>query len=146
MQHATAKVGFKLKFPEALPDTIGAIRRVVAEVFPLLDPTGVNDERLDHVAPTEVFGWRYNRIRQERLEGIRDKIAHMLSESGGDLSLSPDTHSHRTEVARWISLLRLMARVMIRNEKARLPQIPGIFPSQPQAGHISDLRERFRNI
>jgi hypothetical protein len=144
VQPSAAKVSFNLKFREALPDTREAIRRVVAEVFPLVDPTGVNDERLDHVAPSEVFGWRYNRIRQERMEDIRDKIAHMLSEPGGDLSLSPDTRSHQTEVVRWLSLLRMMARVMIQNEKARLPQVSGVFPSQPEAGHISDLRKRFR--
>jgi hypothetical protein len=106
----------------------------------------VKDERWDHVVPDEVLGWRFNRIRQERLEEIRNKIAHMLSEPGGDLSLSPDTHSHRTEVTRWISLLRLMVRVMIRNEKARLPQPTGVFPSHPQTGHISELREQFHKI
>ncbi|MFY9527948.1 MAG: methylamine utilization protein MauJ, partial [Candidatus Acidiferrales bacterium] len=143
-QSGAAKAGFKLKFPEALPCTKEEMRKVVAEVFPLLDPAQVKDERWDHVVPDEGLGWRFNRIRQERLEEIRNKIAHMLSEPGGDLSLSPDTHSHRAEVTRWISLLRLMARVMIRNEKARLPQPPGVFDSPPQAGHISQLREEFR--
>lgn len=145
-QTCAVKASFKLKFSEALPGTKEEMRKVVAEVFPLLDPTGVKDERWDHVVPDEVLGWRFNRIRQERLEEIRNKIAHMLSEPGGDLSLSPDTHSHRTEVTRWISLLRLMARIMIRNEKSRLPQPTGVFTSPPQAGHISELRERFRKI
>jgi hypothetical protein len=83
------------------------MRKVIAEMFPLLDQAGVKDERWDHVAPDEVLGWRFNRIRQEKLEDIRNKIAHMLTDRGGDMSLSPDAHSHRVEQYRWIALLRL---------------------------------------
>lgn len=146
LSDTTARARFRLRFPELLPDTKEELRKFVSEVFPLLDPAGVNDERWDHVAPAEVLGWRFNRIRQERLEEIRNKVAHMLSAPGGDLSLSPDTQSHRVELARWISLLRLMARVMIRNEKARFPQPPGVFASPPQDGHISEWRENFRKV
>ena len=143
-QPATGKKVLALKISESLPHTKEEMRKLVADTFPLLDPSGLKDERWHHLAPDEVLGWRFNRIRQERLEEIRNKIAHMLTDKGGDLSLSPDTHSHRTEVTRWISLLRLIARIMIRNEKARLPKPPGVFASPPQAGHISQWREQFR--
>jgi hypothetical protein len=145
-QPAGAKGSFKLKIHESLPHTKEEVRKLVAETFPLLDPAGVKDERWDHLAPDEVLGWRFNRIRQERLEAVRNKIAHMLTEAGGDMSLSPDTHSHRAEVTHWITLLRMMARIMIRNEQARLPQPAGVFASPPQAGHISELREQFRKV
>ncbi len=143
-QAAGAKGNYKPKVHESLPYTKEEMRKLVAETFPLLDPAGVKDERWDHIAPDEVLGWRFNRIRQDRLEAVRDKIAHMLTQAGGDMSLSPDTHSHRAEVTRWITLLRLMVRIMIRNERARLPQPAGVFVSPPQAGHISELREQFR--
>jgi hypothetical protein len=141
---ATGKKALALQIKESLPPTKEEMRKLVADTFPLLDPAGVKDERWDHLAPDEVLGRRFNRVRQDRLEEIRNKIAHMLTDKGGDLSLSPDTHSHRAEVTRWISLLRLMARIMIRNEKARLPRPPGVFVSPPEAGDISQWREQFR--
>lgn len=141
---SAAKAKFILAVPEAVPGTKEDARKLVAGVFPLLDEKGVKDERWDHVVPDEVLGWKFNRIRQEKLEAVRDKIAHMLSEPGGDLSLSPDTYAQRAEATRWITLLRLIARIMIRNEKARHPKPPPIFASQPQSGHISQLREQFR--
>jgi hypothetical protein len=143
-QSAAAKAGFALKNQEVLPSTKEEMRKGLVGILPLLDPAGTVDERWDHAVPNEVLGWRFNRIRQEKLEPIRNKIAHMLSEPGGDLSLSPDNHSHRAEVTTWITLLRLMARVMIRNERARLPQPSPVFASQPLSGHISAVREQFR--
>jgi hypothetical protein len=128
-QSATEKAAFKLRFPEYLPGTKEELRKVIAEAFPSLDQSGTADERWDHVAPDEVLGWKFNRIRQEKLEEVRNKIAHMLTDRGGDLSLSPDAHIHRVEINRWITLLRFMARVMIRNEKARLPQDRSLIPS-----------------
>lgn len=118
------------------------MRKLVTHVFPTSDPAGVNDERWDHVAPAEVLGWKFNRIREQKLEGVRNKIAHMLSDAGGDLTLSPDSQSHRAEVTTWITL-RLMARVMIRNERARLPQPAPMFNSPITTGHISQLRAEF---
>lgn len=143
-QSAAARAAFTLKIPEVLPGTKEEMRKALAGILPLLDLAGAKDERWDHAVPNEVLGWRFNRIRQERLEPLRNKIAHMLSERGGDLSLSPENHGHRAEVTTWVTLLRLMARVMIRNERARLPQPSPIFASQPLSGHISQLREQFR--
>ena len=142
-QTAAEKANFKLAVSEAVPNTQQDARQLIATAFPLLDAGGLKDERWDHVAPAEVLGWKFNRIRQEKLEVVRNKIAHMLSEPGGDLSLSPDTHSHRAEISRWITLLRVMARVMIRNEKSRHPKPPPIFSSQPQSGPISEWRDKF---
>ena len=85
----------------------------------------------------------FNRIREQRLEAVRNKIAHMLTDTGGDLSLSPDSQNHRKEVTTWITLVRLMARVMIRNERARLPQPAPMFQSPITTGHISQLRAEF---
>lgn len=144
-QSSNAKMEFKLQTPEILPSTKEEMRKALAGLLPLLGSAGTQDERWDHAVPSEVLGWRFNRIRQEKLEPVRNKIAHMLSEPSGDLSLSPDTHSHRAEVTTWVTLLRLIARVMVRNERARLPQPPPIFASQPVSGrHISEAREQFR--
>jgi len=142
-QPAGAKTGMTLKVPEVLPGTKEEMRKLVTQVFPTLDPKGLDDERWDHVAPAEVLGWKFNRIREQKLEGVRNKIAHMLTDAGGDLTLSPDSQNHRIEVTRWITLLRLMARIMIRNERARLPQPAPMFKSPITTGHISQLRAEF---
>jgi hypothetical protein len=137
------KASIRLLSAEALPNTKEDMRKLVAELFPTLDPKGADDERWDHVAPDEVLGWKFNRIRQDKLEQVRNQIAHMLTDAGGDLSLSPDSQSHRAEVTRWITLLRLMARVMIRNERARHPQPTPMFQLPAQSGHISAMKNEF---
>ncbi|MCU1240610.1 MAG: hypothetical protein JWO71_1336 [Candidatus Acidoferrum typicum] len=142
-QPVGAKTGVTVKVPEVLPSTKEEMRKLVAQVFPTLDAKGTNDERWDHVAPDEVLGWKFNRIRQDKLEPVRNKVAHMLTDVGGDLTLSPDSQSHRVELAKWISLLRLMARMMIRNERVRHPQPAPLFNAPITTGHISQLRAEF---
>src|SRR5262249_36543969 len=90
-QPAGAKTGLALQRAEVLPTTKEDMRKLVAELFPTLDSNGGQDERWDHVAPEEVLGWKFNRIRQDKLEQVRNKIAHMLTDAGGDLTLSPDS-------------------------------------------------------
>jgi hypothetical protein len=40
-------------------------------------------------------------VRQKRLEPLRNRIAHMISEASGDLSLSPDSRENARQVNTW---------------------------------------------
>lgn len=115
------KVSLPMRFPERLERTKIEQRKRLEEIFPIIRAIGAPDDRWDDIVPDEVLEWKFNRIREKKLEPLRNKIAHMISEPSGDLSLSPDSRETTTEVSKWISLLRFIARVMITNEKSRNP-------------------------
>ena len=131
------------KIPELVPDSREELRRSISSIFPTVGTKGLTDERWDGSFPGEVLGWKFGRIRQDHLEPMRNKIAHMLAEPSGDLSLSPDTRAHMVEVTKWITLLRLMARVMIQNEKARIPGPADLGSVLTGAKTIAEMRQRF---
>ena len=60
------------------------------------------DERWDEIVPDEVLEWKFNRVREQKLEPLRNRIAHIISEPSGDLSLSPDSRENAREVTSWI--------------------------------------------
>jgi hypothetical protein len=131
------------KFAEQIPSTREETRALITTIFPSLGTKGLADIRWDSVVPDPVLGWKFSRIRQTVLEPMRNKIAHMLAEPSGDLGLSPDNREHITEVSKWISVLRLIARVMIYNEKERIPAPAGLASQLKDAKTISELRHRF---
>ena len=131
------------KIPELVPDSREELRRSISSIFPTVGTKGLADARWDGSIPVEVLGWKFGRIRQDHLEPMRNKIAHMLAEPSGDLSLSPDTRAHTVEVTKWITLLRFMARVMIQNEKARIPGPSGLGSVLSDAKTIEEMRQRF---
>jgi hypothetical protein len=61
-----------------------------------------------------VRGWRFGRIK-ERVEPIRDSIAHALIESS-ELPISPDELHHKHEVHKWLPVLKCVVRRMLRND------------------------------
>jgi hypothetical protein len=138
---ATVKKALPQKFPERLEE--GAIdqRKRFAEIFPIIRAIGTADQNWDHIVPDEVRGWKFNRVREQKLEAIRHKIAHMLTEASGDLSLSPDFRENTREITKWLSLLRFIARVMIINESERLPKPPPAFAVPRDATTIDQLRD-----
>jgi methylamine utilization protein MauJ len=140
---AKSKAALPMKFPERVEKTKLTQRKRLEEAFPFIKTSGTSDSAWDDLVPDEVSDWKFNRVRQHKLEPLRNKIAHMISEPSGDLSLSPDSRDTVREVTRWISLLRFIARVMTLNESARIPR-PQIFrmPSDPK--HISEMRDAFR--
>jgi hypothetical protein len=139
-EKSVLKGPFPLTFPEKLEPNKVEQRKRLAEVFPSIQAFGAADAAWDDLIPNEVLGWKFNRIRQNKLEPLRNKIAHMISEATGDLSLSPDSRDNAREVTRWISLLRFIARVMVFNEKNRIPPPPASFVMPSNAKHIDDLR------
>jgi hypothetical protein len=136
------KAALPMRFSERLELTKQAQRQRLEEAFPFIKQAGTSDDAWDDLIPDEVLGRKFNRVRQDKLEPLRNKIAHMISESSGDLSLSPDSRENAREVTKWISLLRFIARVMTMNESARIPAPAGVrMPSNPT--HIDELRKAF---
>jgi hypothetical protein len=138
----TAKLKKELpkQFPERLEDSKLEQRKRFAEIFPVVRASGIADENWDHIVPDEVMGWKFNRVREQKLEAIRNKIAHMLSEPSGDLSMSPDSRENTREVTKWLSLLRFIARVMTVNENQRIPKPAPSFVVPKDAKTIDELR------
>lgn len=141
-QEETTKLKAELpkKFPERLEETAVEQRKRFAEIFPVLQGCTIADENYDHIVPEEVRGWKFNRVRERHLEPIRNRIAHMLSEPSGDLSLSPDSRENSREVMKWLSLLRLIARVMALNESERTPKPAPGFVMPEGARTIEEAR------
>jgi SEC-C motif len=140
---AQLKGPLPLKYPERLEKVNTEQRRRLEEAFPFIKLCGSADAAWDDLVPAEVRNWKFNRVREQKLEPLRNKIAHMISEPSGDLSLSPDSRENASEVNKWISLLRFIARVMVMNEIARTPQPPPVFTLPRDAKHINELRSAF---
>ena len=137
------KAPLPLKFAEKLETTALGQRQRLQEVFPFIKACGITDAAWDDLVPEEVRGWKFNRVRQDKLEPLRNKIAHMISEPSGDLSLSPDSRDNAREVTKWISTLRFIARVMTLNESARLTPSKPLFQVPRAPKHINDMRAAF---
>ena len=134
------KAPLRLELPERLEDNKIDQRKRLVEVFPSIRAFGAGDAAWDDLVPAEVMGWKFNRVREKKLEPLRNRIAHMISEASGDLSLSPDSRENSREVTKWISLLRFIARVVVINEKRRIPPPQASFAIPPNAKHIDELR------
>lgn len=125
---------------ERLEESAIEQRQRFAEIFPVIRASGTADQNWDHIVPDEVRGWKFNRVREQKLEPLRNKIAHMLLEASGDLSLSPDFRENTREITKWLSLLRFMARVMTMNESQRIPKPPATFAVPKDAKTMDQFR------
>jgi hypothetical protein len=141
---AQLKGPLPLRYPERMEEDSVEQRKRLEEAFPFVKQWGTADAAWDDLVPAEVRSWKFNRVREQKLEPLRNKIAHMISEPSGDLSLSPDSRENSREVNKWISVLRFIARVMIMNEAARTPQPTSMFSMPQDAKHIDELRTAFR--
>jgi hypothetical protein len=139
---AKLKAALSLKYSERLEKTKVEQRLRLQEAFPFIKACGASDSAWDDIAPDEVLGWKFNRVREKKLEPLRNQIAHMISEASGDLTLSPDSRENAREVTKWISLLRFIARVMTMNERARIP-VGQLFNLPQNAKHVDEMRDAF---
>jgi hypothetical protein len=141
-QEETAKLKARLplKYAERLEESSQEQRRHLEEAFPFIRLNGATDAAWDDIVPSEVKGWKFNRVRERKLEPLRNKIAHMISETSGDLSLSPDSRENAREVNGCISLLRFIARVMTINEAERTPKPSPLFTVPNNSKHVDELR------
>jgi len=135
-----SKSALPLKYPERLEKTAAEQRKRLEEAFPFIKLCGTPDAAWDDIVPVDVRDWKFNRVREKKLEPLRNRIAHMISEASGDLSLSPDSRENLREVNKWLSVLRFIARVMIMNETARIAQPLPLFTLPPNAKHVDELR------
>jgi hypothetical protein len=140
---AKLKAALPLKYSERLEKTKVKQRQRLAEAFPFIKAAGIEDSAWDDLVPDEVLDWKFNRVRQHKLEPLRNRIAHMISEPSGDLSLSPDSRENAREVTKWISLLRFIARVMTMNERERIC-VGQLFNMPQNPKHIDEMRDAFR--
>jgi len=138
------KAALPLKYPERLEKTKVEQRKRLEEAFRFIKASGASDPAWDDLVPDEVLDWKFNRVRQQKLEPLRNKIAHMISEPSGDLSLSPDSRDTVREVTKWISLLRFIARVMTMNETTRIPPVQQLFVMPQNPKHVSEMQSAFR--
>jgi hypothetical protein len=141
---AQLKAPLPLKYPERLEKESVEQRKRLEAAFPLIKLLGTTDAAWDDLVPAEVRDWKFNRVREQKLEPLRNRIAHMISESSGDLSLSPDSRENASQVNKWISVLRFIARVMVMNEIARMPQPSPVFTMPKEPTHISEMRRAFK--
>jgi hypothetical protein len=141
---AQLKAPLPLKYPERLERDGIEQRKRLEEAFPFIKLCGTTDAAWDDLVPAEVRDWKFNRVRAQKLEPLRNRIAHMISEASGDLSLSPDSRENASQVNKWISVLRFIARVMVMNEIARIPQPPPVFTMPKEPTHISEMRRAFK--
>jgi hypothetical protein len=137
---AKLKARLPLKYPERLEKTATEQRSRLEEAFPFIKRCGVTDAGWDDVIPEEVRDWKFNRVREQKLEPLRVKIAHMISEPSGDVSLSPDSRENARDVNKWVSLLRFIARVMTMNEALRIPQPQPLFKIPNNLKHVDEAR------
>jgi hypothetical protein len=140
-----SKKALPMKFAERLEKTKVEQRKRFEEIFPIVRTYGATDGKWDDLAPDEVMDWKFNRVREQKLEPLRNRIAHMISEPSGDLSLSPDSRDNAREVTKWISLLRFIARVMIHNEKARIPPPIKSFSIPKAPKNLDEMRKAINN-
>jgi hypothetical protein len=129
-----------INFAERLEKLKEEQRKRLEEVFPIVRLLGATDARWDIIMPDELLGWKFTRVREQKLEPLRNRIAHMISDPSSDLTLSPDSRENAREVTKWISVLRFIARVMIFNEKAR-PPVP-VTDVPEEAPHLNKLQQR----
>jgi hypothetical protein len=131
-----------INFAERLEKLKEEQRKRLEEVFPIVRLLGATDARWDIIMPDELLGWKFTRVREQKLEPLRNRIAHMISDPSSDLTLSPDSRENAREVTKWISVLRLTARVMIFNEKARIPPPVPVTDVPEEAPHLNKLQQR----
>lgn len=94
---AQLKGPLPLKYPERLEKDNIEQRKRLEEAFPFIKLRGSGDAAWDDLVPAEVRNWKFNRVREQKLEPLRNRIAHMISEPSGDLSLSPDSRENSRE-------------------------------------------------
>src|SRR4051812_29175947 len=62
------KAPLPLKYPERLEKDIIEQRKRLEEAFPFIKLCGATDEAWDDLVPAEVRSWKFNRVREQKLE------------------------------------------------------------------------------
>jgi methylamine utilization protein MauJ len=75
-----------------------------------------DDMALEQIFVSGAVGRTFGHIVETFLRPLRVKIAHALSESSGELTMSADELLHVQEVNRWLPLTKCMVRRLLKNE------------------------------
>jgi hypothetical protein len=84
---------------------------VVFSIRPLWD-----EMALDQIFVPDVLGRSFGYVIENFLRPLRVKIAHALSRSSGELTMSADELLHLREVNKWLPLIKCIVRRMTKNE------------------------------
>lgn len=98
---------------ERVPTDASACREWLLDIYPqgrLWDDLGI-----DAVLLPEAVGRRFGDLLDHELNTLRDDIAHVLSKVG-ELRMSVDDSLHVMRVHKWLALLRVVVRRMLKNE------------------------------
>lgn len=75
-----------------------------------------DDMALEQIFVTGAVGRSFGHVADNLLRPLRDKIAHALSESSGELTMSADELLHLREVNKCLPLTKCIVRRMMKNE------------------------------
>jgi hypothetical protein len=101
-------------FHEVFPNTPDEIRIWLNAIFPVRrewDPMA-----LDTSVPSDVRGKKFSAVIHNTLRPLRVDIAHALSSSSGELTMSVDELLHVQKVNNSLTLTKCIVRRMLKNE------------------------------
>jgi hypothetical protein len=102
------------KYQEDVPLSREAIRGILGLLYPSRSDWD-DDLTMNQILPNEAHGKRFKFVRAQYLEPIRDRIAHALRRSGMIEHVADRLEDVNT-VTKWLPLLRLWVRVMLKSE------------------------------
>jgi hypothetical protein len=79
-------------------------------------PQRWDEMALDQIFATSVIGKTFGHVAKDSLRPLRDKIAHALTKTSGELTMSADELLHLREVNTWLPLTKCVVRRMMKNE------------------------------
>jgi hypothetical protein len=71
---------------------------------------------VDSAVPAHVRGLDIQDFVTNTLKPLRDNVAHALTESSGELTVSPDELLDSQEITTWLPLLKCIVRRMLKND------------------------------
>jgi hypothetical protein len=75
-----------------------------------------DDMSLESVFVNDARGRKINDLLDKELTDLRNDIAHTLSDTSGEVTLSVDEALHITRVNNWLPLLKCIVRRMLKND------------------------------
>lgn len=100
---------------EVLPSTTDEEKWLNA-IFPIRRALNWDRMALESAVPHEVRAMEFSLVLRDILEPLRNNIAHALTSSTGELTMSADELLHTEEVNKWLALTKCIVRRMLKND------------------------------
>lgn len=75
-----------------------------------------DDMALGSVFIEEALGRKFGDLMKAELNDLRNDVAHALSDDTGTIGVSADTSLHVARVRKWLPLMKVIVRRMLKNE------------------------------